>query len=143
MVRPIIGERWRCGGRWTEARFRSFITSALRQASRRWAPVSDAKKRANVKRGFYLCNGCHETVPASVKVEGVRKTNIFVDHIDPVVDPTIGFENWDKYIEKMFCEEDNLQVLCGTCHDKKSMREREAAKQRRAYDRELRKTKEC
>jgi hypothetical protein len=54
-----------------------------------------------------------------------KLTNIFVDHINPIVDPIEGFITWDEYIDRMFCEKDNLQLLCGECHDKKTLAERE------------------
>lgn len=132
MVRPIKGERHRAGGIWTEARFRSFITSLLRRGTTRWAPRSNVMREARVDRGIYLCAGCDETVPVTVKIKGVRKKNVFVDHIDPVVDPAVGFTTWDEYVERMFCEADNLQVLCMSCHDVKTQKERDIAKQRRA-----------
>lgn len=118
------GPLTRNGGTWTEAKFSSFIKNQLRSATRKWAPIQQCKKDANVERGFYLCAGCKEHVPPTIK-QGRRKvTNIFVDHIEPIVDPATGFVDWDTYINRMFCEKDNLQLLCGECHDKKSMAER-------------------
>jgi hypothetical protein len=43
-----------------------------------------------------------------------QKDNYFeVDHID-----MIGSFNgsWDEYIPRMFCDQDNLQRLCNSCH---------------------------
>ena len=130
MARPS-GEKTRCGERWTESRWRSFIFSLLRSGTRRWAPISDCLKKARVKRGFYLCAGCKEEVPASIIVNGRRVKNAVVDHVEPIVDPEKGFENFDVYIERMFCEEDNLQVLCHECHTEKTNEERAIAKERR------------
>lgn len=62
--------------------------------------------------------------------------NIFVDHIKPIIDPVVGFTTWDECIERMFCEADNLQVLCKTCHDEKSNEERALAVMRRANKKE-------
>ncbi len=126
------GPKTRCGGRWTEARFNSFIKSALRGASRKWAPIQDCQKEARVERGYYLCAGCKEKVPATIKEGRKRVKNIHVDHIVPIIDPNVGFTNWDDCIERMFCEKDNLQVLCKECHDVKCAEEREIEKQRRA-----------
>ena len=66
--------------------------------------------------------------PASILVNGKRVNNIQVDHIDPVVDPAKGFENWHTYIERMFCEADGLQVLCRECHQKKTDDEKKRKK---------------
>lgn len=120
------------GGDWTESRFNSFIKGGLRSISKRWGPryqcLNNAEigKKINVKTGrlakHYTCNCCKgEFVAADVQV----------DHISPIIDPEIGFESWDSIIHNMFCEADNLQVLCKTCHADKSNKERQIAKQRR------------
>tara|TARA_R110002012_G_scaffold23959_2_gene80821 strand:+ start:1164 stop:1487 length:324 start_codon:yes stop_codon:yes gene_type:complete len=93
-------------------------------ASQKWAPKNQAKKKANVSRGLYLCAECKQHVPTSIRVGGVRKNNIFVDHIKPIVDPLVGFVSWDEFVDRLFCEEDNLQVLCKECHDVKTKEER-------------------
>jgi 5-methylcytosine-specific restriction endonuclease McrA len=115
----------RNGGEWTEARFRSFVTSALRAASRRWPPKYKALKEAfvgkkvNVKTGklamHYQCAECKQLFVAA---------DVQVDHIKPVVDPKKGFTTWDNFIERMFCEIKNLQVLCKPCHKIKTDQEK-------------------
>lgn len=47
-----------------------------------------------------------------------------VDHIKPVVDPQEGFVSWDEFINRLFCEKDNLQALCKTCHKIKTAKEK-------------------
>jgi len=47
-----------------------------------------------------------------------------VDHIEPAVDPEKGFESWDVFIDRLFCEKDNLQAICLGCHAKKTKEER-------------------
>jgi 5-methylcytosine-specific restriction endonuclease McrA len=51
-----------------------------------------------------------------------------VDHIDPVVDPVRGFEGWDTFIDRLFCERENLQAICVPCHKEKSKAETQARK---------------
>jgi len=126
----------RSGGNWTEGRYRSFITSILRGGSRRWAPIYSTKKKARVDRGKYRCAACDNIVPATKVVKGKRVNNVFVDHINPVVDPSTGFTTWDDFIDRLFCEEDNLQVLCRTCHDNKTDREKQISKKRIDNDRD-------
>lgn len=135
MARPS-GPKVRNGGQWTQARFNSFVTSQLRQGTRKWAPINEVKKKARVSRGLYECAGCGEHVPPTIRDGPKRVQNIFVDHINPIVDPALGFTSWDDYIERIYCEEENLQVLCKTCHDKKSNEEREIAKERRRKEKE-------
>ena len=48
----------RNGGEWTEARYKSFIISALRAASRRWGPKNKCIQNARVGRGQYKCELC-------------------------------------------------------------------------------------
>lgn len=117
----------RNGGEWTEARFKSFITSALRAASRRWPPKFAALKKAlvgrktNDKTGklaqHYRCVTCNKDFVGA---------DVQVDHIHPVVDPVQGFVSWDTYIDRMFCELHDLQVLCKPCHKEKTQQEKEA-----------------
>lgn len=121
----------RNNGEWTEARYRSFIKSLLRRGSVRWGPINNVKKAARVSRGVYECAGCGKHVPPTIKVDGKRTQNVFVDHIDPIINPETGFISWDETIERMFCEADNLQLLCKSCHDEKTQQEREIAKQRK------------
>ena len=118
-------------GQWTQARFNSFIKSLLRKGTQRWGPKNTALQKARVSKGVYRCAGCLEEVPVTVKVDGKRKRNVFVDHINPVVNPAWGFLSWDDYIESMFCEEDGFQVLCDQCHKIKTSEERQIAMKRR------------
>ena len=115
----------RNGGEWTDARFRSFVTSALRAASRRWPVKYKALKAAfagrqvNAKTGklamHYKCAKCKKLFVAA---------DVQVDHVLPVVDPKKGFVGWDVYIDRMFCEIENLQVLCRSCHAVKTADEK-------------------
>lgn len=124
------------GGKWSEARFNSFIKAALRQATMRWGPIQEAKKQARVARGEYLCAGCNLVVPASRKNDkGKRVSNISVDHIEPVIDPHVGFESWDTSIKRMFPEIEGFQVLCYECHKKKTDAEKAIAAERRKNER--------
>lgn len=119
----------RNSGEWTEGRYRSFITSTIRGGFRRW-PVkfkvlkaAFTEKKINPASGrlasMYRCSSCNE----EFSNKGVQ-----VDHIKPIVDPAIGFLSWDDFIENLFCEEENLQVLCIPCHKKKSSEERQLKK---------------
>lgn len=121
----------RNGGEWTEARFRSFVVSALRAASRRWPPkyraLKDAfvGKKVNAKTGkmamHYKCAECKKHFVA---------VDVQVDHITPVVDPKKGFVSWDVFIDRMFVEIDKLQVLCKPCHKIKTDEEKQQRKKK-------------
>jgi 5-methylcytosine-specific restriction endonuclease McrA len=115
----------RNGGRWTEARYKSFIVSALRAAFRRWPPKFDVlrnaatERRINPKTGklamHYTCQACKKEFPAK---------EVQVDHVKAVVDPKVGFVNWDTFIERLYVEAKKLQVLCKPCHKKKTNKEK-------------------
>lgn len=49
-----------------------------------------------------------------------------VDHIEPVipVEDSGKAKDWNKIIERMFCEESNMQSVCSRCHLEKTKRER-------------------
>lgn len=133
MGRPK-GELTRNNGRWSEAQFRSFVKNQLRSATRKWGPINECKKRANVSRGMYQCEGCGQVVPLTYYDEEKRKRmkGVFVDHIVPVVDPAVGWTTWDEVVDRLFCEPNNLQLLCKECHSVKSKEEIAIAVKRRA-----------
>ena len=118
-------------GEWTEARFRAFIISALRAYMKRFPPKWKALKAASLGRlinkrsgrlaEHYRCAECLEPFVAR---------DVQVDHINPVVDPAKGFEDWPTYMERLYCEADNLQVLCKPCHKDKTNEERKERKKK-------------
>lgn len=93
-----------------DSAFRSFLMSALRRLSRFWAPINEKKKQALVFRGNYRCEICSKVV---------NTKDIKVDHINPVV-PIEGMDSWDQVINNLFCEIENLQAICNSCHDMKT-----------------------
>ena len=112
----------RNAGTMTESAFWSFIRSALRQKSRWWKPIAQAKQAAkrkykgpNKRQKFeYQCNECKEWF---------ADKQINVDHRIPA--GTLRCANdLPGFVERLFCEVDNLQVLCTTCHDKKTQDEK-------------------
>lgn len=110
---------------WTEGRKRAFITAVLRGGMRRFPPKYETLNRAFVgtkvnektKRTakHYECNMCKNHFPAK---------DVEVDHIQPVVDPDVGFVSWDLFIERLYCKMENLQTLCKSCHKEKTKDER-------------------
>jgi 5-methylcytosine-specific restriction endonuclease McrA len=112
-----VGDSKRNGGEWTEGRFRGFITSTLRSGFRRWPPKWHCRdkarlgKRKNKSTGreamHFECANCKKAFP---------EKQIQVDHIKPIG----TCDTWDEFVERLFCEVDNLQVLCKPCHKKKT-----------------------
>jgi 5-methylcytosine-specific restriction endonuclease McrA len=92
---------------------KAFIIATLRRASYRWRGRSEAVKLARRDRGLYECASCKNLF---------RNKEYCVDHISPIV-PVTGFDSWDGFIERLFCEADGFQILCYPCHDLKSSNE--------------------
>ena len=114
--------RERNAGTMTNAMFWSFIRSALRQKSRWWKPITQCKLEA--KRAYkgplkrqkfeYQCNQCKGWFP---------EKNINVDHIQPAGSLNCAAD-LGPFVERLFCEVDNLQCLCESCHNVKTQLEK-------------------
>lgn len=89
------------------------IIPTLRKASYRWYARTEAIQNATPERGYRTCAGCRGKFY-------YKDTN--VDHIVPVID-VMGFQNWDVYIDRMFCDVSNWQILCKDCHAQKTFTE--------------------
>jgi len=100
----------------------AFIKNTLRRASYRWPYRNLAAVAARVGRGIYKCADC-----GKISTNKEKK----LDHINPVVDPLVGFVNWDVYAKRMLPSIKGWQVLCKMCHDEKTKAEREIRKETR------------
>lgn len=109
------------------------LQAALRKQFQ-WTPtIRQALNRAKIGPDYYLCEGCELVIckrPEGPTLEEivlyaeqdalVVHDKIAVDHIEPVVDPEVGFVDWNNYINRLFCPVNSLQVLCGFCHYSKT-----------------------
>jgi 5-methylcytosine-specific restriction endonuclease McrA len=122
VVRKSRVVKTRNAGTMSESMFWSFIRSALRQKSRWWKPITQCKLEA--KRAYkgplkrqkfeYQCNHCKEWFPE-------KKIN--VDHIQPAGSLNCGAD-LASFVQRLFCEIDNLQCLCEDCHNVKTQLEK-------------------
>ena len=109
-------------------KFKAKIKAAINKLRRQWPPIIAVKKAARVGPELFRCSGCNMLIYAGARdisyihihhpeaVEG----KVDVDHSDPV-QPVDGRElTFDEYIDRVFCEEDNLKLLCKICHVSKS-----------------------
>ena len=111
----------RNAGTMTESQFWAFIRSALRQKSRWWKPISVVKfkarrpyKQSGSRRKFeYQCNHCKKWF---------FDNEVNVDHIDPAGQLNCA-NDLPRFVERLFCEENGLQLLCTNCHDIKTKNE--------------------
>lgn len=112
----------RNAGTMSESAFWSFIRSGLRQKSRWWKPITQCKLEA--KRPYtgplkrqkfeYQCNECKGWFPEKM---------VNVDHICQAGSLNCA-QDLPAFVERLFCETDNLQVLCEACHNVKTQNER-------------------
>lgn len=117
----------RAGGIWSESRYFAFIRGALRKAASRYPVKLSIKKKARRKKPEgvegrhvyeFQCKHCTGWFPDK---------DVEVDHIIPA-GTLKTYNDLPRFVELLFCEEDNLQLLCKTCHRAKTKREREERK---------------
>jgi 5-methylcytosine-specific restriction endonuclease McrA len=122
--KPKRGEKCRASNTWTEARYFQFIRTALRSAFARYPVRFHAKKQAERTvtgkrhRYEYKCAGCKKWF---------KSNEVQVDHIEPC-GSLRTYKDLPKFVERLFCEADGLQILCKSCHHTKTQAERAAAK---------------
>jgi 5-methylcytosine-specific restriction endonuclease McrA len=112
----------RAGGTMSEAMYWTFIRSALRQKSRWWPPITQAKlearriyKGVNKRQKYeYQCAHCKDWF---------MEKDINVDHIISAGALNCGAD-LEGFVGRLFCEKDNLQVLCEVCHNIKTQKDR-------------------
>jgi len=107
----------------------SAIRSSIRRMFSRSPDVIETLKKVRREREWlkkdgtpakkprveYSCSNCNEWF---------MKKDIQVDHIVPVIDPEKGFEDWNIFVERLFCGVDNLSALCKPCHKVKTDEEK-------------------
>lgn len=111
----------RAGGEWTDAAFWGFLRSLLRAGTRKWPPiVRHAKLRCRRpytgpnkrQRWEYQCAECGQWFKDEVKDKSQR---LHVDHVIPA-GSLRSLADLPGFVERLFCESDNLRVLCTPCH---------------------------
>ena len=104
-----------------EKYIKEWLVNKLRRISYQWPARKAALKKARVSRGKYRCKACEEE--GRDVLYGPK--DIQVDHTDPVISVDTGFIDWNTYVKRLFCLEDNFQILCKDCHKIKTFFENE------------------
>ena len=107
---------------WSTARYFGFLRSSLRAAYSKWPPkyltINEASRPYvgpdKRRKKEFQCAECKGWFGSS---------EVNVDHIIPAGSLTT-FEDLPGFAERLFCGKDGLQVLCSTCHSKKTLEER-------------------
>ena len=105
----------RCDGTLTESAYLAFIRSTLRSKSLRWKPRSNALEKArrpykgpNKRQKWeYLCGICKGYF---------KQDETHVDHFPHPCGSILSVEDIGNFAENLFCNSDNLRVLCVECH---------------------------
>lgn len=102
----------------TESEFWSWIRSTLRRLSIQWKPKIQAFDR--VKREYkgsnkrqkweYMCEMCKKYY---------IKAKMEADHKEPVGTLTCAHD-LPGFVERLFCDALGYQILCDSCHEKKT-----------------------
>lgn len=107
-----------------------WLKPQLRRLCRRWPPYYQVLNKARIvkyiptksgtgtiKRVVFECAMCYDQF---------KRTDVQIDHKDPIVDPALGEikPDFNTLIERMFCGEEGLQILCKACHSVKTQAER-------------------
>lgn len=117
-----------------EKKLKNQLINILRQASYRHKDRAEAKRKARVAAATYECKHCGIWVYDGKKdittLEFDKETiagKICIDHISPIV-PITGWDDFQGFIERLFCKEDMMQILCKSCHKIKTDEENQERK---------------
>lgn len=116
---------------WTEGRLQGFIIGVLRAGHKRWPPKYEVKNAAKLGKKTNPATGrVAEFFECAICKGDFTNKDVEVDHINPVVDPSTGFKDWNTFIERLFCGPNNYQLVCKGCHKKKSAEEKQLKKRK-------------
>ena len=91
------------------------VRETMFKVRREVAKYNKDGSRAKKDAVQYQCNVCKAWT---------KSTAISVDHIVPVISVEDGFEDWNTFVDRLFCGPSNLQVICDPCHNAKTNQER-------------------
>ncbi len=119
---------------------RIFARSDLHKQIKTRAIIKHSDPKRKKVKTWVRCESC-------LKPEAISNTT--VDHVIPLIPPDSSWEemtlqfSWEELISKIWCNIENLQLLCSTCHDLKTSLEREQKKQVNKARKKLLNNKKC
>jgi protein-tyrosine-phosphatase len=90
------------------------VVEMMRENKRKVPRFNKDGSRHKVDAVEHLCSVCHQWK------RSVKGSKVAIDHIDPVIEPNIGFVDLNTYFKRLWCDRSNLQKICGDCHRKKT-----------------------
>lgn len=113
--------RTRAGGTLTESGYFSFIRSGLRAKWVRYPVRYQVLRKASRP----VTGQRHKTEYQCSVCEGwFKQKEVEVDHYPNACGSLRTYEDLPRFCENLFCEEDNLRVICKTCHKEHSNEQR-------------------
>lgn len=111
--------RTRANGEWTEAGFWGWVRSGLRSMTKRWPPI--ARHARNFARRKYIGSNPQQKweYQCAVCAQWFKGREVHVDHIIPC-GTLKNYNDLPEFVARLFCEVDNLQIICETCHNIKT-----------------------
>jgi 5-methylcytosine-specific restriction endonuclease McrA len=114
--RPKYNQEAAIRGALRRAFSRSPIVQEVMAESRREVPrfTKDGSRHKKnwVQRQCQVCD------------EWVSTSKIAVDHMIPVISIELGKQDWNEFINRLWCDKANLQRICDPCHDSKTYSEK-------------------
>ena len=106
----------RCNGTMSESQYLAWIRSALRSKSLKWLPRASALQLARrpykgpnkLQKWEFCCSICQGWFKAK---------EVVVDHYPVSAGSILSVEDIGQFASNLFCEVDNLRVLCSEDHD--------------------------
>ena len=100
----------------TESAYLAWIRSTLRSKSLRWPPRNEALKDARrtyhgpvvQQKWEYECKLCKKWYKAK---------EVVVDHFPVAAGSILSVADIGDFANNLYCEKENLRVLCSPCHD--------------------------
>lgn len=135
----VTSDKPRASGTMTESQFLAWIRSALRSKWLRWPVRAEVLRSAqmpyvgpNARRKFsYLCALCKGLF---------AQKDVEVDHFPKNAGSILSVQDIGQFASNLYCEADNLRVLCKNCHKTHTLSEKKgidfqvAAIERRATE---------
>lgn len=114
----------RCGGTMTESAYLAWIRSALRSKSLRWPPRNEAIKLARrvYKGPNKLQRWEHE---CAICKQWYKGKDICVDHYPKPAGSILSVDDIGQFVNNLYCEVENLRVLCVPCHSVHTLAEKQ------------------
>lgn len=104
---------------WVE---QAVVIRALRRIFRMYPPYTAVRYRCRRER-YEICKNGNQRKRVDFECETcnirVSAKDFRVDHTSPVVDPNVGFVDYNTYVRRLFCSVEGLSGMCDPCHKRK------------------------